>query len=75
MEEIFLYAIFALVWFFGTRILIGVAVTVPAMYLIIWYLNKSGRHIIIKARWIILIGILIGVVIGWISWECLGRGI
>ncbi|MBA7584310.1 hypothetical protein ES708_26263 [subsurface metagenome] len=29
MDEMFLYAIFALVWFFGTRILISLAVTVP----------------------------------------------
>jgi len=71
MEEIFLYAVFGLVWFFGTRILIGVAVTVPMVYLVIWYLNRTGRHIVIKARWIILAGILIGIIGGWINWECL----
>jgi len=71
MDEIFLYAIFALIWFFGTRILISVAVTVPMVYLVIWYLNRTGRHIVIKARWIILAGILIGIIGGWINWECL----
>ena len=71
MDEIFLYAIFALIWFFGTRILISVAITVPMVYLVIWYLNRTGRHIVIKARWIILAGILIGIIGGWINWECL----
>jgi len=71
VEEMFLYAIFALVWFFGTRILISVAITVPVVYLVIWYLNRGGRHIVIKARWIILAGVLIGVIAGWISWEYL----
>ena len=71
MEEMFLYAIFALVWFFGTRILISLAITVPVIYLVIWYLNRTGHHIIVKARWIILSGVLIGIVFGWISWECL----
>ena len=71
MEEMFLYAIFALVWFFGTRILISVAVIVPATYLMIWFLKKSGRHIEVKARWIIFAAVLVGIVFGWISWECL----
>ena len=71
MDEMFLYAIFALVWFFGTRILISLAVTVPVTYLVIWYLNRAGHHIVIKARWIILAGILIGIIAGWISWEYL----
>jgi len=71
MDEIFLYAIFAFIWFFGTRILISVAITVPMVYLVIWYLNRTGRHIVIKARWIILAGILIGIIGGWINWECL----
>lgn len=71
MDEIFLYAIFALIWFFGTRILISTAIVVPAIYLVIWYLNKSGHHIKIKARWIILAGVLIGIIVGWINWEYL----
>lgn len=71
MDEMFLYVIFALVWFFGTRILISVAITVPAIYLVIWYLNITGQHIVIRARWIILVGILIGIIVGWVSWECL----
>ncbi len=71
MEEMFLYAMFALVWFFGTRILISLAVTVPVIYLVICYLNRAGRHIMVKAIWIILAGVLIGIVFGWISWECL----
>lgn len=71
MEEMFLYAIFALVWFFGTRILISLAITVPIIYLVIWYLNRTGRHIMIKARWIILAGVLIGIIAGWVSWEYL----
>lgn len=71
MEEMFLYAIFALVWFFGTKILISVAVIVPATYLVIWFLNKSGRYIEVKARWIIFAAVLVGIVFGWISWECL----
>ncbi|MBA7589865.1 hypothetical protein ES708_31958 [subsurface metagenome] len=71
MDEMFLFAIFALVWFFGTRVLISLAIIVPATYLVIWYLNRSGHHIVIKARWIILAGITIGIIIGWISWECL----
>ncbi|MBA7552381.1 hypothetical protein ES705_44942 [subsurface metagenome] len=71
MDEMFLFAIFALVWFFGTRILISLAITVPVTYLVICYLNRAGRHIMVKARWIILAGVLIGIVFGWISWECL----
>lgn len=71
MDEMFLFAIFALVWFFGTRILISLAVTVPIFYLVIWYLNRTGRHIMIRARWIILAGVLIGIIAGWISWEYL----
>ena len=71
MEEMFLYAIFALVWFFGTRILISLAITVPVIYLVIWYLNRTDRYIIVKVRWIILAGVLIGIVFGWISWEYL----
>lgn len=71
MDEMFLYAIFALVWFFGTKILISVAVIVPVTYLVIWHLNKSGRHIVVKARWIIFAAVLFGIVFGWISWECL----
>jgi len=71
MEEMFLYAIFALVWFFGTRILISVAIIVPVIYLVIWFLNKSGRYIEVKARWIILAGIIVGIIVGWTNWEYL----
>lgn len=71
MDEMFLYAIFALVWFFGTRILISLAITIPVIYLVIYYLNRTGRRIMIKARWIIFAGVLIGIIAGWISWEYL----
>jgi hypothetical protein len=69
------YIIFALIWFFGTKILISMAIVTPAIYLVVWYLNKSGRHIKIKLRWVIFIGFLVGIIVGWITWECLGRGI
>lgn len=71
MDEMFLFAIFGLFWFYGTRILISLAVTIPIIYLVIYYLNRTGRHIMVRARWIILAGILVGIVFGWISWECL----
>jgi len=69
------FALITLIIYFGLRILISIAITIPVIYLIVWYLNHLGYWIMIRFRWVASIGILVGITVGVISWYLMGQNI